>query len=303
MFSFIRSLGWQTLSHQEYAQTWQRFGGSVITHPDILDFIQQRFDCSPLYLGKPDGQGGFAAAIATWGKSLAGDKEALVRLGIEDRYDFGSPEVMLPLGPEFHGMLGYRSKFVSQVHQAQISNSSSNNRTRTICLAKGLGPDGMSGRSCQRRRNQVRHMLEAGASIQPVTAYSPQQLAQIFAELFQKRWNRPHPQGAYLVDMLTALQPHITGHVILFNEQAAAFQLLLATTSARYYSLEYINGGVDPAYKEFSIGSVLTWLNVEQSWQHAQSENLEFHYSFGRNSAEYKAQWANESQLLRVRAW
>jgi hypothetical protein len=298
--AFARSFGWSVISAHAYAETWQRFGGSVITHPDILDFLHQRFDCKPCFLGKTDKQGNLSAAIATWGNTIAGDKSALARLGIDDRYDFGSPEVILPLGPDFRGLIGYRSKFVSQIHQNQIINSYSHNRTRTLCLAKGLGPEGMSSRQKRTRRNDLSHLLRFGGEIRKASDYTPSQLAEIYNDLYQRRWDRPHPHREHLAEMMTALWPHITGHVILFDQKPVAYQFLLFSTSDRYYSLEFVNSGVDPEYFEHSVGSVLTWINIEQAWQAAESKNLECRYSFGRNSYDYKAQWAYEVKLHRI---
>lgn len=300
MTCLLRSLGWRSVSPEAYGLAYRNYGGSVINHPDILAFIDRRFDCAPAYWGKPGPQGQLSAAVATWGKYLAGDKEALKRLGVETRFDFGTPEVLLPLAPHFRTSVLFRCKHLANEHSAQIANLSQSNRGRTLCFAKGLGENGMSKRSCQRRRNETKKLLDAGGEIRPVTAFSPDQLATLYASLFEKRWQRPYLLRPGLTDMMSSLSHLMTGHVVLIKDQPAAFQFLLAAHSGNHYSVEYINGGVDPALHELSPGTVLTWLNVEQSWHHAQKLRAHLRYSFGRNSANYKAQWAYEVPLLRT---
>ncbi|SMF02252.1 GNAT family N-acetyltransferase [Pseudogulbenkiania subflava] len=300
MTCLLRSLGWRSVSPEDYSLAYRKYGGSVINHPDILAFINRRFDCAPSYWGKPGSPGELSAVVATWGAYLAGEKEALKRFGIDTRFDFGTPEVVLPLAPDFRSSLLFRSKHLALDHQPQIANLSQRNRGRTLCFAKGLGENGMSKRSCQRRRNEAKKLLEAGGEIQPVSAFDPDQLATLYSHLFEKRWQRPYPLRPGLTDMMSSLRHLMTGHVILIKGQPVAFQFLLAAHSGNHYSVEYINGGVDPAAHEFSPGTVLTWLNVEQSWNLAQELGAQLRYSFGRNSADYKAQWAYEVPLLRT---
>lgn len=303
MPAFLRSLGWKPITPENYSDTWQRYGGSVITHPEVLAFIQQRVDCHHRYLGRFSASGRLEAAIATWGPYLAGDKTALGRLGVEQQFDLGSPELILPLGPAFRGLVPFRGKYVSALHSGAVRNITARNNRRSICLAKGLGSVGMSSRHKSRRRSQLNHLLREGGALHPVEQISVGELTKIYAELFAKRWHRPLPCLPRLHEMLSALRTHLTGHVLTINDQPAAFQLLLAASSARSYSVEYINGGVDPRFYELSPGTVLTWANIEQSWNLAQQHGLECRYSFGRNSAEYKAQWANESPLMRMISW
>ncbi|TDR80773.1 GNAT family N-acetyltransferase [Paludibacterium purpuratum] len=303
MPAFLRSLGWQPISPDTYAVAWHRFGGSVITHPKVLAFIQEHCDCKPQYLGRHDRAGNLLAAVATWGNYLAGDKTALEHFGVDRQYDFGSPEVILPLGPAYKGMLCFRGKYVSSEHAGQLINLSGRNRGRTICLAKDLSPQGMSAKQKGRRRSELNRCLKSQGRLQPAAEYAPEELVRIYAELYQKRWGQPLPNQAQLAVMLQALRAHIDGYVLLIEDRPAAFQLLFATQSDRFYSVEYINGGVDPAFHDLSPGTVLTWANVEHTWQNSQSLGLAHRYSFGRNSAEYKTRWANESKLMRIVSW
>ncbi|GGY08152.1 GNAT family N-acetyltransferase [Paludibacterium paludis] len=301
MLGNFRSLGWEPLSHDDYGRCWHRHGGSVISHPAVLAFIESRFDCNPARWGRRNRKGELIGAIATWGNFLAGDKSAMLRLGLDDRHDFGSPELILPLSPEFHGPILYRGKFVSPVNAPLILNATTKGNGRSLCFAKPLEGEGsLSGRTRQRRRSQTRHLCQHGGQIRNIDTFTPRELADLYAVLFEKRWQRPMPTLDGLHEYFDSLAPYMTGHVILIDGAPAAYQLLLATRSSRFLSVEYINGGVDPAHGELSPGTVLTWLNVESCWNAAKEAGLALRYSFGRNSFDYKAQWAHEAFVSRT---
>ena len=64
--------------------------------------------------------------------------------------------------------------------------------------------------------------------------------------------------------------------------------------------MEAINGGIDPRHAEFGLGTLLMWLNIQQASTAAAEKGLPLRYSLGRNSSQYKAQWAIETPLLRT---
>ena len=303
MTLFLRSAFWQPISATLYRQLHTTLGGSVGTHPDFLAFIAQHADCPAQFWGKPDGQGGWRAGIATWGAYLAGDKEALRRLGIEQRFDFGSPELIFPLHQDTGVTqpklwLGFRSKFVSALHADQLANVSGRNRGRTVCLAKSVAE--MSSQSRRRRAKEVRQFIEAGGAVRPLTDYTAADLAALYAQLYALRWQAPHPQAADLPLLFAGLAPLLMGHVLTLHDVPVAFQLLLKSETTRAYTIEAINGGIDPRHAEFGLGTLLMWLNIQQASTAAAEKGLPLRYSLGRNSSQYKAQWAIETPLLRT---
>lgn len=68
--------GWRKSKDSTYAECHKLFGGSVITHPDVLNFLHNRLPCNPDYYVKKDTDGRLLGALCTWdGKHLAGDAE------------------------------------------------------------------------------------------------------------------------------------------------------------------------------------------------------------------------------------
>ena len=71
-----RERGWQPISADLYAQAWARFGGSVMTHPDVVSRLSALAGVSVRYLGWPH-QGELQAAIPLWGNALALSRDAV----------------------------------------------------------------------------------------------------------------------------------------------------------------------------------------------------------------------------------
>jgi hypothetical protein len=116
MFSLPRLLGWSLVDVNKYAHVWKRLGGSVITNPEILDFIHARHDCKPSYMARYSPQGKICAAVAVWGgKYPAGDTEALHKCGISDRR-FGTPEITQPVAPKCRPVLPSNTRPYGQMN-------------------------------------------------------------------------------------------------------------------------------------------------------------------------------------------
>ncbi|WP_215778675.1 GNAT family N-acetyltransferase [Paludibacterium sp. B53371] len=301
--SFLRALGWKTLPADLYASAWQNHGGGVITHPRVLEFIAEETGCRPAFYGKWDKQGEPLAAMATWGNYLAGDHDAQVHFGIDARCDFGVPEIILPLSAGFRGAIGFKTRYLSPLSAPQVSNATLKLNKRWLCLAKGLGPDGLASSTCKRRRTQARVWERDGGEIRRIDQFTPAELAAVYADVFQRRWNKPHHTLATLPRFFEALFPLMTGHVALMNGEPAAYQLLLTARSARCYAVEYINGGYDHQWEHLSPGNVVTWLNLSACWQQSQDWQIPLRYSFGRNYHQYKKDWAIETHMARTISW
>ena len=67
---FWRERGWTTISAADYAATWQRYGGSVATHPEVVARLAELAGIPVRYLGWA-GAEGWQAAVPCWGRELA----------------------------------------------------------------------------------------------------------------------------------------------------------------------------------------------------------------------------------------
>ena len=92
----------------------------------------------------------------------------------------------------------------------------------------------------------------------------------------------------------------MTGSVVLLDEQPIAIQVLYRVESPKWVSVEYINGGVDPLQRDFSPGSVLSFVNTQAAWAEARALGKPLRYSFGRADREYKDRWCNRVSVFQV---
>ena len=94
-----RERGWHTIDASTYAEIWQRYGGSVATHPDVVERLARLADIPVRYLAW-EREGEWIAAVPCWGRHLALSKDVLKKTGKRGLFDLGNAEVILPVAEE-----------------------------------------------------------------------------------------------------------------------------------------------------------------------------------------------------------
>ena len=122
----------------------------------------------------------------------------------------------------------------------------------------------------------------------------------VYADLFLRRWGFEATGKAHLAEVFGLLRDFMTGALIYLNDEPVAIQVLYRVEAPQWISLEYINGGVDPQQREFSPGSVLSFVNTQNEWAHARALGKPLRYSFGRADREYKDRWCNRVPVYQV---
>jgi hypothetical protein len=129
---------------------------------------------------------------------------------------------------------------------------------------------------------------------------SPAEQAKIYADLFQRRWGFAATGSEHLAEVFGLLREFMTGSVIYLADLPAAIQVLYRVEAPQWVSIEYINGGVDPQQRDFSPGSVLSFVNTQNAWAEARALGKPLRYSFGRADREYKDRWCNRVAAYQV---
>jgi hypothetical protein len=129
---------------------------------------------------------------------------------------------------------------------------------------------------------------------------TPAEQASIYADLFQRRWGFEATGKAHLAEVFTLLREFMTGSLIYLNDLPVAIQVLYQVQAPEWVSLEYINGGVDPQNREFSPGSVLSFINTQDAWAAARALGKPLRYSFGRADREYKDRWCHTVPVFQI---
>ncbi|WP_025808120.1 antimicrobial resistance protein Mig-14 [Pseudomonas chlororaphis] len=294
-FQGWRERGWSVVDASTYAAAWQRFGGSVATHPLVVERLANLAGIPVRYLGWEQA-GELQAAIPTWGRDLALSKDVLKRRGKKGLFDLGNAELILPAAPETQAPLRHRGRYLSALNQGRFSSL----KLQAEQLAMARTPEELSKKFRYNQRRELRLLEEAGGVVRPVSEFSSQELAAIYCDLFQRRWGFPATGAERMAEVIELLRELLVGSVIFLNDAPIAIQLVYRVEAPEWISVEYINGGVDPETREFSPGSVLSFLNTQSAWEQARAIDKPLRFSFGRADREYKDRWCNPVPVFRV---
>ena len=285
-FRLYRARGWHPISAAQYRAAWLRWGGSVATHPDVVERLSDLAGIAVRYLGCSVNDE-LQAAVPTWGRHIALAKDVLKRQKKRGVFDLGNAEIILPQAPNSNIALQHQARYVSELHAQRISTLTEQKEG----LALAREPEQYSKKFRYNQRREQRLLEEQGGVIVPVSTLSAAEQAQMYTSLFEKRWDFAVPGKEYLAEVFSLLREFMTGSFITINDVPVAFQVLYRVEAPEWISLEYINGGVDTDYNSLSPGSVLSFVNTQSEWQHARELNKPLRYSFGRAGREYKDRW------------
>ncbi|MFT0213875.1 GNAT family N-acetyltransferase [Pseudomonas sp. F1_0610] len=295
-FKAYRERGWQDISAQEYSAAWQTFGGSVATHPDIVERLSDFAQLQVSYLGWFEGEQ-LQAALPVTGRYLALSKDCLKHAKKRHLFDLGNAEIILPVAQEAQVLLRHKVRYLSALNSQQIVSA----KPQKESLALARQPEEYSKKFRYNQRREQRLLEEAGGSLVPMENLSTQEIASIYTSLFERRWGFPVPGKGHLVDVFNLLREFMVGNLVYLDNQPVAIQILYRVEAPNWVSLEYINGGVDPQQREFSPGSVLSFVNTQEQWAYAREQGKTLRYSFGRSDREYKDRWCNNHPVYEVR--
>ncbi|WP_415753635.1 GNAT family N-acetyltransferase [Pseudomonas leptonychotis] len=290
-----RERGWTPIDAAEYADAWQRFGGSVATHPQVVERLAGLAGIAVRYLGWFfDGE--LQAAMPTWGRHLALSKDVLKQHGKRGLFDLGNAEIILPMAATAQVPVRHRARYLSPLNATQVLGL----REQPEGLALAREPEQYSKKFRYNQRREQRLLEEAGGIVRPMLELSAAEQAVIYADLFQRRWGFEATGKAHLAEVFSLMRDFMTGSLIYLNDQPVAIQVLYRVEAPQWVSLEYINGGVDPQNREFSPGSVLSFINTQAAWAEARALDKPLRYSFGRADREYKDRWCNRVPVYQV---
>ncbi|KTC41729.1 acetyltransferase [Pseudomonas sp. ABAC61] len=294
-FQGWRERGWSVIDASTYADAWQRFGGSVATHPLVVAQLADMAQIPVRYLAwERDGQ--VQAAIATWGRDLALSKDVLKRAGKKGLFDIGNAELILPAAADTQAPLRHRGRYLSALNEGRFAQL----RPQAEQLAMARTPEELSKKFRYNQRRELRLLEEAGGVVRPVSDFTSPELAAIYCDLFQRRWGFAATGAERMPEVLERLRELLIGSVIFLNDAPIAVQLVYRVEAPQWISVEYVNGGVDPQTREFSPGSVLSFLNTQSAWEQARALDKPLRFSFGRADREYKDRWCNPVPVFQV---
>lgn len=290
-----RERGWVAIDADRYADAWQRYGGSVATHPLVVQQLAELAQIPVRYLGwESDGE--LKAALPTWGGHLALSKDVLKRRGKKGLFDLGNAEIILPAAADAAAPLRHRGRYLSELNQGRFVGL----KPQPEQLAMARAHEDLSKKFRYNQRRELRLLEEAGGQVRPIGEYASADIAAIYCDLFQRRWGFAATGAERMAEVIERLRTLLIGSVLLLDDKPIAIQLVYRVASPQWISVEYVNGGVDPETKAFSPGSVLSFLNTQAAWEEANALGKPLRFSFGRADREYKERWCNPVPVLQA---
>jgi len=290
---------WAPISAECYQETFNRYGGSLAVHPNVVHLVEGLGRRPARYMGV-EKDGTIVAAVPLWGEHILATRPALDHYGQGSMFDIGNHEIVLPMSYNAISV-PFTANNLSPLHEGVIANLVPQGQ---MILAKGFrtGAIRRSPKSQFNLRYLWRRLQDAGAQCHPVNAMTADALASLYISLFRKRWQCSPLGTENLPDALRALNGLLCGFVLSFGEGPIAVQLLFKVETPHWVLVDFVNQGVDPAFFSYSPGSVLLYLNLLQLEDEAISVGKELRFSFGYNDAPYKEQWGYPMSCYRTSA-
>lgn len=296
IFQSFRDRTWLEITSQDYKSAWLQWGGSVATHPFVVERLSNLVEIEVKYFGCYQNNQ-LVAAVPAWGKYFALSKAVLKKHKKRHFFDLGNAEIIFPQAPNSQFKLLHKASYLSELHQQHGQNITLQKQE----LALARMPEDYSRKFRYNKRRELRLLTDAGGQVLLINSLTAQQQAEMYIELFEKRWNVAAPAKAYLSEVFQIMQPFITGSFITIDDKPAAYQVLYRVESPTWHSVEYINGGVDPQLNELSPGSVLSFVNTQSEWEYAHQQGKDLRYSFGRADREYKGRWCHSVPVFEIK--
>jgi hypothetical protein len=308
----LASRSWRTISAQDYQIAFERFGGSFAVHPRVVALVCSLADRPAHYVGLACGTDILAAA-PLWGEQIVATRSALETCGASRLIDVGDAEVVLPIAGDIRIELPFAASMLSSLHVDNIADLERDacpypGRESVSCMsvAKGLraGLSRQSPKSKKRRRLQIRRFQERGGAFHPLRDCSADELAAIYKRLYRMRWG----ESAFLLGedhlptVFRELADMLFGDMLLFENRPVAMELVYKIETPRWLIANGVQAGYDPAFVDFSVGSILFHHNLERLEDEAIAGDRMLRYSLGWSDAPYKAVWAVDEPAWRVRA-
>jgi hypothetical protein len=171
-----RERGWTESTPPLTPQAWQRFGGSVATHPVVVERLAGLARIPVRYLGWFAGDQ-LLAAIPCWGRHLALSKEVLKKRGQRGCSIWAMRKSFCRSPSRPAVPVRWRMRYVSELNAGRISTL----RPQPQGLALARAPEDYSKKFRYNQRRELRLLEEAGGRVRPIGDFSPVEQAAIYA--------------------------------------------------------------------------------------------------------------------------
>jgi len=278
--------GWKKSDASTYEYCFNRFGGSVNMHPEVIRFFSTYNNQTVTYFHK-EKNGEYIAAYAL----LNGN-----RIGVEQWKNFplSYDEVMIPAAKDAIMLFPEKVNKLSHFNKGNFRNVNFRiARKNKICFVK----NNFSAKTEKNRRNEYNRFLKAGGRCCDLNQFSPEELADYYIFLFKSRFaDRLECYSRdSLITLIRAMKGMIVGHILFIEDEPCAMDLLFMAESDHIIYFDVPNGGVNMKYTHLSPGSLVMWKNICAARKYCELTGKEMRLSIGSVGKDwsYKLRWAD----------
>ncbi len=282
---------WERSNFETYRLAYNLYGGSVCTHPDVLQFLSKASGVVLEFYCKMS-QGRISGACY----SVKG------RLSLQNkRFPLVFDDVLFPCSEEGSGFLPFNTKRLSPGHKGNFFNVVHSGRLKhKITYIKNS-----FSKSTEKKRNgELNKFLREGGEVKDVHDFAIEDIARFYITLFQDRWQNKLECFSYsdLCDTLKNLHHLLFGCVLIKNGEVCALDIIFKSEAKDFIYFDDINGGYSSAYPEYNLGTILLWANIQKARELCQDKQKVFRFSLGiyLEHWSYKKQWCDIIPLGRT---
>ncbi|ENA5974041.1 antimicrobial resistance protein Mig-14 [Escherichia albertii] len=279
--------GWEPSTFEIYRNTFEKYGGSVNMHPDVVSYFMKYHNWKINFFHYEKGEDIKGAYFLCNGKQV----------GVMARryYPLSSDEIFIPFDSCAKCFFPDKTNKLSVINKANIINATWYiARKKQNCIIK----DSFSPKFEKTRRNEIQRFIRSDGEIKSIDQLSDEEIAQTYISLFHSRFGRTLPCYEYdnLRMFISYLRKLMFGHVLFWNKKPCAVDIVLKSESACNVYYDVPNGAIlnDERCMKLSPGSVLMWLNIDKARKYCQENNKKMIYSIGafRPEWKYKLLWS-----------
>jgi hypothetical protein len=286
----LRSINTHEITREDYANCYDEWGGSFIVHPDVLTYFEDVHGIKTRYRGYFR-QSECVGAVPVWGDFIAGDYSALRACRMIGKVDFGYPAIYLPIDPQHRCTILYKSKYLLKLQHAQLAGSIFlGHDAKSMAILKKIPEELPSGKEFLVK---TRRFERQDGIVRDVQEFSGEEVADIYTQLFHRRWDAVPHASHPLSETLSTLKKFLFGKILFIRETPIAIQLNFRADTRRTICIDYVNGGVDRSLRSLSPGALLHYINGCNACQESQLASKLLIYSYGKANAEYKYRWCH----------
>lgn len=282
---------WERSNFETYKLAYHLYGGSVCTHPDVLQFLSKASGVVLEFYCKMS-QGRISGACY----SVKGN------LSLQDkRFPVVFDDVLFPFSEGGGGFLPFNTKRLSPGHKGDFFNVvHSGHLKHKIAYIK----NSFSKTTEKKRNGELNKFLREGGEVKDINAFTIEEIASLYITLFKDRWQNKLKCFSYsdLCETLTSLQHLLFGCVLVKNGEVCALDIIFKSEAKDFIYFDDINGGYSSLYPEYNLGTILLWANIQKARALCQEQQKEFKFSLGiyKEHWSYKKQWCDIVPLGRA---